>query len=82
MAELIRMAGSIDPLDRLWCWINSQNAFDYADLFQNTADYRHLLAELESHGDSLVDAAVARIAQYTPPGIELEQGHRTRDLIL
>ncbi len=72
LAALIRTAGSTDPLDRLWCWINSQNAFDYADLVQNEDDYRLLISELESHGDSLVDAALARIAEYTPPGIEFE----------
>ena len=57
LAAMIRIAGSTDPLDRLWCWINSQNAFDYADLVQNADGYRLLLSELESHGDSLVGAA-------------------------
>jgi hypothetical protein len=72
LAALIRTAGSTDPLDRLWCWINSQNAFDYADLVQNEDCYRLLISELESHGDSLVNAALGRIAEYTPPGIEFK----------
>jgi hypothetical protein len=72
LAEMIRMAGSSDPLDRLWWWINSQNAFDYADLAQNEDGFRQLLTELDAHGDALVDAAVARIADFTPPGMEFE----------
>jgi hypothetical protein len=72
LAEMIRMAGSADPLDRLWCWISSQNAFDYADLVQNADGYRLLLSELESQGDSLVDAVLIRIAGFTPPGFEFE----------
>lgn len=72
LAAMIRMAGSTDPLDRLWCWINSQNAFDYADLIQNADGYRRFLSDLESHGDSLVDAALQRITQFSPPDIEFE----------
>lgn len=71
LATMIQMAGSTDPLDRLWCWIHSQNAFDYADLVQHADDYRRFLAELESRGDELVDIALQQIAGYTPVGIEL-----------
>jgi hypothetical protein len=70
LAALIALAGSRDPLDRLWCWINSQNAFDYADLVQNAAGYGHLLEELDAHGDALVAAALRRIGRYTPPDLE------------
>ena len=72
LARMIMMAGSTDPLDRLWCWLSSQNAFDYADLSQNAVDYELLLDELDSHGDALVDGALARIAGYTPADIECE----------
>jgi len=72
LAAMISMAGSTDPLDRLWCWINSQNAFAYADLIQNAGGYRRFLSDLESHGDSLSDAALQRITQFSPPDIEFE----------
>jgi hypothetical protein len=72
LARMIEMAGSTDPLDRLWCWINSQNAFDYADLVQNAKGYHRLLAELEDNGDALVDAVLAQIARYIPPDIQFE----------
>jgi hypothetical protein len=69
LATMIAMAGSRDPLDRLWCWINCQNAFDYADLVQNADEYHRLLWDLSIHGDALVNAVLRRIAEYTPPGI-------------
>jgi hypothetical protein len=72
LAQMIRMAGSADPTDRLWCWISSQNAFDYADLIQNSEGYHRLLSELENHGDSLVEAALRQIAEYTPADIQFE----------
>jgi len=72
LAKMIELAGSADPLDRLWCWINTQNAFDYADLVQNTDGYRAFLVELENHGGQLVDAALTRIARYTPPDTRFE----------
>ncbi len=72
LTAMIKTAGSPNPLDRLWCWINPQNAFGYADLVQNADGYRRLLSELGTHGDSLVDAALMRIAQFTPPGIQFE----------
>jgi hypothetical protein len=70
LASFIAMAGSTDPLDRLWCWVSSQNAFGYADLFQNEPDYRRLVAQLDEHGDELVEAVLERIDRYTPAGTE------------
>jgi hypothetical protein len=49
LSEMIGMAGSSDPLDRLWCWINPQNPFGYADLVQNAEDYSRFLSELDDH---------------------------------
>jgi hypothetical protein len=72
LATMIAMAGSTDPLDRLWCWVHSQNAFDYADLAQNVDGYARLLSDLEDHGDDLVDATLTRIARYTPAATRLE----------
>jgi len=68
LAEMIRIAGSTDPLDRLWCWINPQNAFNYADLVQNADGYRQMLGDLETHGDDLVNEVLSRIEPYTPAG--------------
>lgn len=72
LARMIMMAGSADPLDRLWCWLNSQNAFDYADLFQNAEGYEKLLTELEAEGDALVEAVLGRVAAHAPEGVRLE----------
>jgi hypothetical protein len=69
---MIRMAGSADPLDRLWCWINPQNAFGYADLAQNVGDYLHFLSELEDHGEHLVTAVLMQIKNYSPADLRLE----------
>jgi hypothetical protein len=72
LAEMIRMAGSADPLDRLWYWINPQNAFGYADLVQNARDYSHFLSELEDHGEHLVTAVLMQIEDYSPADLRLE----------
>jgi hypothetical protein len=69
---MIRMAGSADPLDRLWCWINPQNAFGYADLVQNVSDYSHFLSELEDHREHLVTAVLMKIEDYSPVDLRLE----------
>jgi hypothetical protein len=72
LARLIRMAGSRDPLDHLWCWVHPQNAFGYADLLQNEEAYHRLLSELDEHGEDLVRAVLARIARFTPAGTRFE----------
>jgi len=72
LAQMIMMAGSADPLDRLWCWLNSQNDFGYADLVQNAEGYDRLLAELDNHGDALIEAALTRIAAYTPADVPFQ----------
>lgn len=72
LAEMIRMAGSPDPLDRLWIWINSQNAFDYADLVQNADGYLNLVAELEAQGGRIERTVTDRIRAYSPPGTKLQ----------
>jgi hypothetical protein len=65
LAAMIRMAGSTDPADRLWCWINPQNAFGYADLVSNAIDYIQFLSELESHKDRLAEKVLRQIGPYT-----------------
>jgi len=66
LAELIRMAGSNDPLDRLWCWINPQNAFGYADLTLNADHYARFLSELREQETELERAVITRIAPFAP----------------
>lgn len=72
LAELIRMAGSRDPLDHLWCWVNSQNAFGYADVSQRPEGYRSLIAQLDAHEADLTRAALERITRFTPAGTRFE----------
>jgi hypothetical protein len=72
LAEMIRMSGSSDPLDRLWCWINPQNAFGYADLVQNAGDYSRFLSELEDHRDRLATAVLTQIESYSPTDLRFE----------
>lgn len=72
LAEMIRMAGSADPLDRLWCWINPQNDFGYADLRENAGAYRRFLAALDDGRPALEAAVVRQIAQYAPPRVEMD----------
>lgn len=66
LAEMIQIAGSADPLDRLWCWINPQNAFGYADLTLNATDYRQFLADLNGDRQQLVSAVLEQIGAFAP----------------
>jgi hypothetical protein len=72
LAEMIGLAGSTDPLNRLWCWINPQNAFGYADLAQNVEDYSRFLSELEHHEAQLVASVLSQIGGYSPAGLRFE----------
>ncbi|MEJ2720471.1 MAG: hypothetical protein P8181_04945 [bacterium] len=72
LAKMVHMAGSSDPLDRLWCWINPQNAFGYADLAQNAADYTRFLSDLDGHRRQLVEAVLTQIGSYSPANISFE----------
>ena len=68
LARLIRMAGSRDPLDRLWCWINPQNCFDYADIALNRREYARLLATIKANRRRIEGAVLSRIAAFAPAG--------------
>ena len=68
LAEMIRMAGSQDPLDRLWCWVNPHNFFDYADIVQHRKAYARLLSEIETNKARMEGAVLSRIASYAPEG--------------
>lgn len=65
------MAGSPAPLDWLWCWINPQNAFGYADLALNRRDYSRFLSELKKYRQDVVTAVLAWIASYSPADVRL-----------
>lgn len=65
LAEMIGTAGSTDPLNRMWCWINPQNAFGYADLVLNAGDYNEFLSGLENQKDRLVMIVLGQIGPYT-----------------
>ena len=49
LAYLIWKAGSREPLDRLWRWVNPMNDFGYAGLADDPALYRELIEDLEYH---------------------------------
>jgi hypothetical protein len=73
LAHLIFRAGSSDPLQRLWCWINPLNDFGYADLAVNAVQYRRLLEFLEEHRKQICDAALVQIAPFVPPESEIDE---------
>jgi len=68
LAYLIWKAGSREPLDRLWRWVNPMNDFGYAGLANDPALYRELIEGLEDHSQELADAALARVAPFLPYG--------------
>ncbi len=72
LAKMIRMAGSPDPLDRLWIWLNPQNAFGYADLVQNKDEYLRFLSELKEYEGDITAAALGKIGGYVPPDMQSE----------
>ena len=73
LAYFIWKAGSSDPLDHLWRWVNPMNDFGYADLAANAAQYRSLIEDLQTRRQDLSDAVLARIAPFLPPGAEIDE---------
>lgn len=71
LAYLIWKAGSRDPLDRLWSWLNPMNNFGYAGLSTDAAHYRELIEDLQTHRQDLADAAAARVASFLPKGTQM-----------
>ncbi|MBU2501546.1 hypothetical protein KJ682_09495 [bacterium] len=72
LAAMIRLAGSTDPLDQLWCWLNPQNAFDYADLAWHVQEYRDLVLQLDENRNGLTGFVLDRIGRFTPPDVSLD----------
>jgi hypothetical protein len=73
LAFHISRAGSSDPLDRLWCWLNPMHHYGYADLALNGYQYRRLFDELQRHEEEIAHAVAARIAPFLPPDVEVHE---------
>ena len=58
LAYLVWKAGSTEPLDRLWRWINPMNDFGYADLATHASEYASAIEEVKRHRHQLVDGAI------------------------
>ncbi len=71
LGYLIWKAGSREPLDRLWRWVNPMNDFGYAGLADHPTNYRELIEDLQYHHQELADAALARVAPFLPHGAEM-----------
>ncbi len=78
LAEMIRMAGARDPLDRLWCWINPHNFFDYADIVQHRKAYARLLSEIETSKARMAGAVLSRIPGTPPKAAHSMSGYVSR----
>ncbi|MCW8985317.1 MAG: hypothetical protein OQK55_08240 [Thermoanaerobaculales bacterium] len=72
LAFFVSRAGSPDPLNRLWCWLNPMNLFGYADLVANAYQYRSALDELKLYEEEITDAVLTRIAPFVPPETEIQ----------
>jgi hypothetical protein len=71
LAYLIWKAGSRDPLDRLWRWLNPTNDFGYAGLAADAARYRESIDDIRDHHRDLTEAAAARVGPFLPYGSSL-----------
>lgn len=72
LAYLVWKAGSAEPLDRLWRWVNPMNDFGYADLATSESEYSLAIEELRNHEGQVVDEALARIEPFLGPGSRVE----------
>ena len=68
----VSRAGSSDPLNHLWCWLNPMNHFGYADVVVNAYQYRSALDELRQYDEEITDAVLTRIAPFVPPETEIQ----------
>jgi hypothetical protein len=73
LTYLIWKAGSSEPLDRIWRWLNPMNDFGYADLAVNRTEYARLIKGLASHRNELEVLASSRIAPYLPDDASVDQ---------
>ena len=70
---LIWKAGSADPLDRLWRWLNPMNDFGYAEIAVNANAYRQFLADLQVHQQDIEALVLSRAASCLPPDREIDE---------
>jgi len=73
LTYFIWKAGSSDPLDRLWRWVNPMNDFGYADVAANPAQYRSMIADVQVRRQDILDAVLSRVAPFLPPGAEIDE---------
>jgi len=72
LTYLIWKAGSSDPLERLWRWMNPMNDFGYADLAVNANEYRRLIDDVQMHRQEIACAALARVGSFFPTNRKTE----------
>jgi len=68
LAYLVWKAGSTEPLDRLWRWINPMNDFGYADLATHATEYALAIEAVRRHQYQVVDEAMSRIEPFLISG--------------
>lgn len=66
-------AASNQPLDRLYAYAAPAGLLHYVDLRTNAPRYRALLDTLRRHEDEILGYAAQTIAQYVPPGTQLNR---------
>jgi hypothetical protein len=71
LAVLIAAAGSRDPLDRLWCWLNPVNQLGYADIVMNEERYRLMLEDFDLHAEDVRTAVLERVSLVAPSGVDV-----------
>jgi hypothetical protein len=72
LTYLIWKAGSSDPLDRIWRWLNPMNDFGYADLAVDREAYARRIAEIDDHREAIVSLVAARAAAFFPKGASVQ----------
>jgi hypothetical protein len=73
LTYLIWKAGSAEPLDRIWRWLNPMNDFGYADLAVNQKEYSVLMDDVADHREKLESLALDRVAPFLPPDTAIDQ---------
>ena len=72
LAELIRRAGSDEPLDRLWAWLNPCNDLGYADLASDPEQWTEFVVRLARLRHPLEAEVARRVAAYAPENARLD----------
>ena len=72
LTELIRRAGSPDPVDRIWVWLNPCNLLGYADLAGDRAGWNDFLTRLGRAAPMLTATALNRVAAFAPADVRLD----------